>query len=76
MLDAALKSGAKYLVRVGGGRALVGANSESVVGPGHFAIEERLPASNIKWVILRSGLFIQNVLPAALIKTENKLAVN
>jgi hypothetical protein len=34
-------------------------------------------AGNIKWVILRPGLFTQNVLPArALIKTENKLAVN
>ena len=45
VLDAALKGGAKYLVRVAGGRAVVGADSPSVVGRGHTAIEERLKAA-------------------------------
>ena len=76
VLDAALKAGAKYLVRVGGGRALVGPYSESAVGRGHAAIEERLRGSAIKWVVLRPGLFMQNVLgAAALTKSESKLAV-
>ena len=76
VLDAALKAGAKYLVRVAGGRAVAVADSESVVGRGHYAIEQRLRQSGIKWVILRPGLFMQNVLgAAALIKDENKLAV-
>ena len=35
VLDAALKAGAQYLVRVGGGRAVAKADSESVVGRGH-----------------------------------------
>jgi uncharacterized protein YbjT (DUF2867 family) len=76
ILDAALGAGAKYLVRVGGGRAVARADSESVVGRGHAAIEERLASSGIGWVILRPGLFMQNVLGAsAMIKDEGKLAV-
>jgi NAD(P)H dehydrogenase (quinone) len=76
VLDAALKAGAQYLVRVGGGRAVAKADSESVVGRGHAAIEERLKASGIKWVILRPGLFMQNVLgQAAAIKTDSKMVL-
>src|SRR5215469_6242401 len=72
VLDAALKAGAQYLVRVGGSRPLAKADSESVVGRGHAAIEERLKASGIKWVILRPGPFMQNVLDqAASIKTDS-----
>ncbi len=76
VLDAAMKAGAKYLVRVAGGRTVAVADSESVVGRGHYAIEQRLRSSGIGWVILRPGLFMQNVLgAAALIKNESKLAV-
>jgi NAD(P)H dehydrogenase (quinone) len=76
VLDAALKGGAKYLVRVGGGRAVALADSESIVGRGHAAIEERLKGSGIKWVILRPGLFMQNVLgQAASIKTDSKIVL-
>jgi uncharacterized protein YbjT (DUF2867 family) len=68
VLDAALKAG--------GGRAVAKADSESVVGRGHAAIEERLKASGIKWVILRPGLFMQNVLgQAASIKTDSKMVL-
>lgn len=76
ILDAALDAGAKYLVRVGGGAALVSANSESVVGRGHHAVEERLRKSGIGWVILRPGLFMQNVLAqAAAIKADSKFVL-
>ena len=60
VLDAALQAGAEYLVRVSGNRQLIASDSESVIGRGHDAIEERLKASGIKWVILRPGLFMQN----------------
>jgi NAD(P)H dehydrogenase (quinone) len=74
VLDAALKAGAKYLVRVSGGRAVVGPNAESVVGRGHDAIEEKLRGSGIGWVILRPGLFMQNLLgQAATIKSDSKI---
>jgi uncharacterized protein YbjT (DUF2867 family) len=74
VLDAALKAGAKYLVRVGGGRAVAVADSESVVGRGHAAIEARLRGSGIKWVILRPGLFMQNLFgQAASIKDAGKI---
>lgn len=74
VLDAALKTGVKYLVRVSGGRAVVGANVDSVVGRGHHAIEERLRGSGIGWVILRPGLFMQNTFAqAALIRAESKM---
>src|SRR3954464_13219570 len=73
---AAEKAGAKYLVRVSGGRAVVGPDVESVVGRGHHAIEESLKKSKLGWVILRPGLFMQNVLGAAAsIKTDGKMRV-
>ncbi len=76
VLDAALKAGSQYLVRVGGGRAVAKADSESVVGRGHAAIEDKLKASGIKWVILRPGLFMQNVLgQAASIKNDSKMVL-
>jgi uncharacterized protein YbjT (DUF2867 family) len=75
VLDAALAAGAKYLVRVGGGAAVARADSESVVGRGHYAIEQRLKASGIGWVILRPGLFMQNTFgQAGLIRGEGKIA--
>ncbi len=76
ILDAALAAGAKYLVRVGGGKALVGPDSPSVVGRGHFEVEERLRDSGIGWVILRPGLFMQNVMgQAASIKNDSKMVL-
>jgi len=76
VLDAAMKAGAKYLVRVSGGRAVVVLDSESVIGRSHYAIEERLRDSGIGWVILRPGLFMQNVLTqAAAIKNDNKMVL-
>jgi uncharacterized protein YbjT (DUF2867 family) len=74
VLDAALEAGVKYLVRVSGGRAAVGSNAESIVGRSHAAIEERLRGSGIKWVILRPGLFMQNMFAqAALIKNDGRI---
>jgi uncharacterized protein YbjT (DUF2867 family) len=74
--QAAENAGAEYLVRVSGGRAVVGPDVESVVGRGHHAIEESLKKSKLKWVILRPGLFMQNVLGAAAsVKTDGKMRV-
>ncbi len=76
VLDAALAAGVKYLVRVGGGRAVAKHDSPSVVGRGHAAIEDRLRESGIKWVILRPGLFMQNVLgQAGAIKNDGKFVM-
>jgi NAD(P)H dehydrogenase (quinone) len=73
---AAEAAGAQYLVRVSGGRAVVGPDVESVVGRGHHAIEESLQKSKLKWTILRPGLFMQNVLGAAAsVKTDGKMRV-
>jgi NAD(P)H dehydrogenase (quinone) len=73
VLDAALKAGAKYLVRVSGGKAIAFPDSPSVVGRGHVAIEERLKNSGIGWVILKPGLFMQNTFgQAASIKNDSK----
>lgn len=74
VLDAAIKAGAKYLVRVGGGAAVAFPGTPSVVGQGHLAIEARLKDSGIGWVILKPGLFMQNTFgQAALIKNDGKL---
>lgn len=76
VLDAALDAGVQYLVRVSGSRFFVVPDSASVIGRGHFAIEERLRASGIKWVILRPGFFMQNTFgQAASIKNESKMVL-
>ena len=76
VMQAAEKAGAKYLVRVSGGRAVVQPDSPSVVGRGHYAIEEALKRSKLGWVILRPGLFMQNTFAqAALIKGEGKMVM-
>jgi uncharacterized protein YbjT (DUF2867 family) len=75
VLDAALQAGVTYLVRVSGNRQLITPDSGSVIGRGHYAIEEKLRASGIKWVILRPGLFMQNTFAAApSIKNDGKIA--
>jgi uncharacterized protein YbjT (DUF2867 family) len=76
VMRAAEKAGAEYLVRVSGGQAVVVADSASVVGRGHYAIEEALKTSRLKWVILRPGLFMQNTFAQApLIKGESKMVL-
>src|SRR6516162_11450998 len=76
ILDAALKAGNEYLVRVSGARAAAKTDSASVVGRSHAAINERLKASNIKWVILSPSMFMQNMLgQAASIKTDGKIGL-
>jgi len=76
VLDAAIKAGAKYLVRVSGGRAVAVPDSESIIGRSHYAIEQRLRESGIGWVILRPGLFMQNVFTqAASIKNDSKIVL-
>src|ERR1700683_315580 len=74
VLDAAIKAGAKYLVRVSGGAAVAFPGTPSVVGQGHLGIEDRLKNSGIQWVILKPGLFMQNTFgQAAGIKNDGKL---
>ena len=76
VLDAALKAGTQYLVRVSGGRAVAVKDSESVVGRSHYEIEQKLRASGIKWVILRPNLYMQNVFAqAASIKNDSKMVL-
>jgi uncharacterized protein YbjT (DUF2867 family) len=76
VLDAALAAGVQYLVRVSGSRFFILPDSPSVIGRGHYAIEERLRGSGIKWVILRPGFFLQNTFgQAASIKNDGKIAL-
>ena len=65
VLEAALKAGVQYLVRVSGARAAAKADSESIIGRGHAAINARLKASGIKWVVLSPSMFMQNMLGQA-----------
>jgi uncharacterized protein YbjT (DUF2867 family) len=75
VLDATLQAGVTYLVRVSGNRQLITPDSGSVIGRSHYAIEEKLRASGIKWVILRPGLFMQNTFAAVpSIKNDGKIA--
>jgi len=74
VLEAAREAGVEYLVRVSGSRFFVVPDSPSVIGRGHYAIEERLRDSGMKWVILRPGFFMQNTFgQAASIKSDSKI---
>jgi NAD(P)H dehydrogenase (quinone) len=76
VLDAALGAGVKFLVRLSAGRSVVGPDSQAPAGRAHYAIDERLRGGKIGWVILRPGLFMQNVLgQAAAIKSDSKIVM-
>jgi len=76
ILEAAKAAGAELLIKVSGGQAIVGPDSDSVVGRGSYAIEAALKQSGLDWIILRPGLFMQNTFQQAeLIKNESKLVL-
>ena len=76
IIDATLKAGAKYLVRLSAGREVAKPDSPVPAGRVHYAADERLRNANIGWVILRPGLFMQNVLgQAASIKSDSKFVM-
>ena len=75
VIDAAKAAGAEYIVKVSGGRDVIGPNVESVNGQAHYKIEEHLKKSGLKWSILSPGLFMQNILgQAANIKDQGKIS--
>jgi NAD(P)H dehydrogenase (quinone) len=75
-IDAAIEAGVKYLVRLSAGRAVVGPQSEVPSGRIQHVVDEKLRGSRLGWVILRPGLFMQNVLgQAATIKAESKIVM-
>ncbi|MDR3421198.1 MAG: NmrA family NAD(P)-binding protein [Xanthobacteraceae bacterium] len=75
-IDAALAAGVKYLVRLSAGRAVVGPDSLAPAGRTHYVIDQRLRGLKIGWVILRPGLFMQNVLgQVAAIKNDSKIVM-
>jgi uncharacterized protein YbjT (DUF2867 family) len=75
VMEAAEKAGAEYLVRVSGGRTVVQKDSPSVVGRGHYAIEEALKNSKLGVVILRPGLFMQNMFAQVPLIKDGKIVV-
>lgn len=76
VMDAALKAGAKYLVHVSAVSAVARRDSESMVGRSHYAVEEKLRGCGIGWVILRPGLFMQNIFgQVASIKNDSKMVL-
>jgi NAD(P)H dehydrogenase (quinone) len=73
-IEAAKAVGAEYVVKVSGGRDVVGPNVESVNGQAHYKIEEHLKKSGLRWCILSPGLFMQNIIgQAANIKNDGKI---
>jgi len=74
VIDAAKAAGAEYVVKVSGGRDVIGPNVESVNGQAHYRIEEHLKKTGLQWCILSPGLFMQNILgQAANIKDQGKI---
>jgi uncharacterized protein YbjT (DUF2867 family) len=76
IIEAAKAAGAKFILKVSGGRDVVGPNAESIVGRGHHAVEQHLKNSGLQWCVLSPGLFMQNVIgQAASIKAEGKMVL-
>jgi uncharacterized protein YbjT (DUF2867 family) len=74
VIEAAKAAGAEYVVKVSGGREVIGPDVESLNGRAHFEIENHLKACGLKWCILSPGLFMQNMLgQAANIKNDGKI---
>ena len=74
VIDAAKAAGAEYIVKVSGGRDVIGPNVESVNGQAHYKIEEHLKKTGLQWCILSPGLFMQNIMgQAANIKNDGKI---
>jgi uncharacterized protein YbjT (DUF2867 family) len=74
VIEAAKAVGAEYVVKVSGGREVVGPNVESLNGRAHYEIERHLAASGLAWCVLSPGLFMQNMLgQAANIKNDGKI---
>jgi NAD(P)H dehydrogenase (quinone) len=74
VIDAAKAAGAEYIVKVSGGRDVIGPNVESINGQAHYKIEEHLKKSGLQWTILSPGLFMQNIMgQAASIKNDGKI---
>src|SRR4051794_27563834 len=47
VIEAAKTAGVKFIVKVSGGRAVVGPNVDSIVGRGHYVVEQALEKSGI-----------------------------
>lgn len=76
VIDAAVKAGVGYLVHVSAVSAVATRDSEAMIGRSHYAIEERLRGCGIGWIILRPGLFMQNVFAqAASIKNDSRIVL-
>lgn len=74
VIEAAKAAGAEYVVKVSGGRVVVGPDVESLNGRAHHEIEQHLKACGLQWCILSPGLFMQNMLAqAANIKNDGKI---
>jgi uncharacterized protein YbjT (DUF2867 family) len=73
ILEAAEAAGVEFVVKVSGGRDIVGPDAESVVGRGHHAVEERMKRGKFAWCVLSPGLFMQNMLGQAASIKEGKI---
>jgi uncharacterized protein YbjT (DUF2867 family) len=74
VLEAAKAAGATFILKLSGGRSVVGPDAESIVGRGHHAVEDALRRSGLPWTVLSPGLFMQNILGAAAsIRNEGKI---
>jgi NAD(P)H dehydrogenase (quinone) len=74
ILEAAKAAGAEFILKVSGGRSVVGPNVESIVGRGHHMVEESIRNSGLSCCLLSPGLFMQNTLAAAAsIKNDGKI---
>lgn len=74
IIEAAKAAGVGFFVKVSGGKAVVKPDAESAVFRSHYAVEQHLMKSGLKWSILRPGLFMQNTFTVApMIKSDSKM---
>lgn len=61
-IAAAKAAGVKHVVKLSGAPSTARADSESLVGRGHYEVDEALKASGLDWTLLQPGFFMQNLL--------------
>jgi uncharacterized protein YbjT (DUF2867 family) len=76
VLEAARAAGVTFILKVSGGRDVIGPDAESIVGRGHYEVEEAIKESGLAWCTLSPGLFMQNTFTqAASIKNDSKIVL-
>lgn len=64
-IEAAKAAGVTHIVKLSGAPSTAREDSESMVGRGHWQVDQALKASGLDWTLLQPGFFMQNLFNVA-----------